>query len=48
MSASLIAFVGVIYLGIAVDEGIKGHWPMALVFVGYALANVGLYITAKG
>lgn len=47
MSAWLIALTGVIYLGVAVEQGIKSNWPMTVVYVGYALANVGLYALAK-
>jgi len=41
MSKPLIAFVGLIYLGVALSEYLAGRNGMALVFVGYALANVG-------
>jgi hypothetical protein len=44
MSAPLIAFVGLVYLGVAVSEWHGGRPGMALVFVGYALANVGLVL----
>lgn len=42
MSASLIAIVTVIYLGVAVTEFIADRPGMSVVFVGYALANLGL------
>ncbi len=47
MSAWLIALVGFIYLGVAVDEACRRNWPMAVVFTGYAFSNVGLYWMAK-
>lgn len=47
MSAWLIALTGLIYLGVAAEQGIKGNTPMCIVYVGYALANVGLYVLAK-
>ncbi len=47
MSAWLIALTGVIYLGVAAEQGIKDNWPMCIVYLGYALANVGLYALAK-
>ena len=47
MSAWLIAFVGVIYLWVAVEQYVTGNTPMAIVFVGYALANVGLWAAAR-
>ena len=45
MSKPLIAFVGLIYLGVAVSEYRNGRPGIALMFVGYALANVGLVLT---
>lgn len=48
MSGWLIAFVGLIYAGIAVDSFVRGNHPNAIVFAGYAFSNVGLYIMAKG
>jgi hypothetical protein len=43
MSPWLIALVGGIYLYIAIEQAAKSHWWMAVVYVGYAVANVGLY-----
>jgi len=42
MSGPLLAIVTLIYLGVAVAYWIDGRDGMAFVFVGYALANVGL------
>jgi hypothetical protein len=47
VSAGLVAFVGMIYLAIAIEQGYKGNWPMCIVFVGYALANVGMLAAVK-
>jgi hypothetical protein len=47
MSAWLIALVGLIYLAVAVDQGLKHAWPMCVVFAGYAFSNIGLYLLAK-
>jgi hypothetical protein len=47
MSAGLIAFVGLIYAGIAVNEFVNGRVPMSVVYAGYALANVGLFQLAR-
>lgn len=47
MSSWLIAFVGVVYAVVAAEQAWKGHWWMAIVFGGYALSNVGLYLLAK-
>jgi len=42
MSAPLIIGVGVVYLVVAVDQLRHGHPGMAIAWLGYALANVGL------
>ena len=41
MSAPLIALVTLAYLGVAVDQIVKGQPWMGLVWIGYAIANVG-------
>lgn len=46
MSAPLILLVGVVYLVVAIDQGMKGS-PMAIAWAGYSLANVGLALAAK-
>lgn len=47
MSAWLIALVGLIYLGVALEQGLRGNLPMTIVFAGYAAANVGLFYIAR-
>ena len=47
MSSWLIALTGVIYAGIAVEQGLKGNLQMAIVYSGYAFSNIGLYLLAK-
>ena len=42
MSIWLIALTGFIYLGVAVEQAFRHNWPMTIVYLGYALANVGL------
>lgn len=42
MSSWLIGLVTLIYLGVAVSLWLEGKPPMALVFVGYSIANIGL------
>ena len=44
MSGWLIILVTVIYAGIAVEQLFKGNIPMAVVYAGYAFANIGLYL----
>lgn len=46
MSAWLIAFTGVIYLYVAAEQGYKGNIGMLITYLGYASANIGLYILA--
>ena len=46
MSSNLILFVGLIYLYVAVEQGIKGNIGMAIAFAGYAFSNVGLFLLA--
>ena len=47
MSSWLIIVTGVIYAYIGLEQGIKGNLPMAICYVSYAAANVGLYMMAK-
>jgi len=42
MSATLIGFVTLIYLGVAISEFINGRHGMAICFAGYSVANIGL------
>lgn len=42
MSTTLILFVMVIYVGVAMSEARAGNVGMAIAFLGYALGNVGL------
>ena len=47
MSAWLIILTGTIYAYIAVEQTIIGNPYMAMVYIGYAFSNVGLYLLAK-
>jgi hypothetical protein len=47
MSKNLVALTGLIYLYIALEQGFKREWPMSMVYLGYAFANVGLYLAVK-
>lgn len=47
MSAWLIAFTGVIYCYIALEQGYKGNTGMMITYLGYSSANIGLYILAS-
>jgi hypothetical protein len=43
----LIAFVGLIYLAVGLDQLRKGSIPNAIIYTGYAFSNVGLFILTK-
>ena len=47
MSANLIALTGIIYLYVAMEQGYKGNIGMLITYIGYAGANIGLYILAN-
>lgn len=47
MSAPLILGVGVVYFVVAIDQYRKGAVGMAIAWMGYSLANIGLAMSAK-
>lgn len=48
MSGNLIAITGLIYLWVAFDQGYNHkNIPMLITYIGYAAANVGLYMLAN-
>ena len=47
MSSTLILCVGFVYLMVGIDQFRKGDPGMALAWLGYALANVGLAMNAR-
>jgi hypothetical protein len=47
MSSFLIAITGIIYAYVAIEQGYKGNTGMVITYIGYAFANVGLYILAS-
>jgi hypothetical protein len=47
-STVLLGLTTVLYLGTAVSLMIEGKPSMSLVFVAYALANVGLILVSRG
>ncbi len=47
MSGPLIILVGLIYLGIAVEQTWKAEGAMAIVYFGYAFSNIGLWLATK-
>ncbi len=47
VSAYLIVATGLIYLGVAVEQTLKGEWPMGVIFFGYAFSNVGFLLALR-
>lgn len=47
MSGPLIVITGLIYAYIAIEQAIRGNASMAVVYTGYAFANVGLWMAAR-
>jgi hypothetical protein len=47
MSPVLIAITGVIYLVVAADLALHGKVGLAVAYLGYSFANVGLYLAAR-
>lgn len=47
MSAFLVALTAAIYGLVAFDQALKGNAAMALVYVGYTVANLGFWIAFK-
>jgi hypothetical protein len=48
MSANLIAITGVIYAYVAFDLWTQGKTGLSLAYIGYAFANAGLWMVARG
>jgi hypothetical protein len=47
MSSWLIALIGFVYLYIGLEQIYKGGIGTGIMFIGYAIANVGLILTVK-
>lgn len=47
MSRFLIAFIGIVYLSIALEQYLKGNTGTAITFFGYAIGNVGLFMVSS-
>lgn len=47
MAAWLIAIIGVVYAVVAADLLRVGNTGLGIAFIGYAFANIGLYMSAK-
>jgi len=47
MSAWLIAFTGLIYCYVSIEQLYKGNIGMFIAYLGYSFANIGLYILSS-
>ena len=47
MSPNLIAFTGLIYFYVALESWYTGKTGMGIAYLGYAFANIGLYMVSK-
>lgn len=47
MSTTLVALIGLVYLGVAIDQLLKGAVGPAIMFLGYAIGNAGLLMVVK-
>ena len=47
MSQGLIILTGLIYAYIAAEQAVKANYAIALMFAGYAVANIGVYFQAR-
>jgi len=47
MSSNLILLVALIYLYVAIEQGMKGNMGILIAFAGYAFSNIGLYILSS-
>jgi hypothetical protein len=47
VSSWLIILTGLIYAYIGIEQGAKGNLPMAVVYISYSTANIGLYLMAR-
>lgn len=47
MSTFLLGVTTLIYFGVAIDQLIKVNYGMAITFVAYGIANIGLIIASK-
>ena len=46
MSAWLIIVTGCIYSYVAFEQGMKGNYPLCIMYIGYSWANIGAYLLA--
>ena len=47
MSHTLIALIGIAYIWIGGEQWLKGNWGVGVMFLGYAIGQVGVFLQAK-
>lgn len=47
MSAWLIAFTGIIYAYVSLEQLYRGNTGMFIAYLGYSFSNIGLYLLAS-
>jgi len=47
MSTPLIILSTMIYLGVAIDQYVKGNVGPAIMFLGYTIGNCGILLTVR-
>lgn len=47
MSANLVALCGFIYLYVCMEQFWRSEWAIGLMYLGYAIANVGAWKIAQ-
>lgn len=47
MSHTLIVLIGIAYVWIAAEQWAKGNTGVWVMFLGYAIAQAGVYLQAK-
>ncbi len=47
MSGNLIFITMLIYTYVFIEQFMKGNTPMGLAYMGYAFANIGLYMAVS-
>lgn len=47
MSTWLVAAMGLVYLYVAIEQFFKGSMGTGIMFLGYAIGNIGLILQVK-
>jgi hypothetical protein len=47
MSGWLIAATGFAYAWVAIEMALSHKWPLAIIWAGYAFAQIGLWLVSR-